>query len=136
MKSVEQCNLIENKCVKKSNTVLEVADFLKDNQLRRVFVVDENNVPVGIVSSTDICNKIVAEGLDPKTLTAADIMSPGILIVHADDQLSSVAIEMDKAGVPSVAVIKDNVYIGELTVEECTKQCLHVLKAAQAEAKQ
>lgn len=125
--NVEQCNLIQGKWINHNKTVVEVAKYLRDNKMRRVYIVDDAMAPVGIVSTSDISNHIVAEGKDPKTLKAKDVMTKGILIVDSADQVPSVAIEMDKYHVPSVAVAKDKKMVGELTVEECTKTCLNII---------
>ncbi len=122
--NVEQCKLGTNEWVTSDKCVVEVARYLKEKKLRRVYVVDSNGAPVGIISSTDISNHIVADGKDAATLKATDIMTRGILIVNIEDHTGSVAIEMDKFHVPSVAVVKSKKMIGVLTVEECAKACL------------
>src|SRR3989338_10097759 len=55
-------------------SITEVARLIKNKNVRHVFVV-EKNVLVGVVGGIDINNKVVAEGKDPKKVTAKDIMN-------------------------------------------------------------
>ena len=71
--------------VSKDTSAFEVAKILKDNQIGSVIVTNENNEYVGIITKGDLVNKVLAENLDPKSVTAEKIMSYPIKYVDADD---------------------------------------------------
>jgi CBS domain-containing protein len=50
-------------------------------------VVCETGNPVGILTDRDLRNKVVARGLDPGTLTAAEVMNSPVITVSEDDYL-------------------------------------------------
>ena len=77
----KECSLIKPLFCKKETIVVEAAKALKDNKQRRIIVVDEKEHPVGIVSTTDINNKVVAENKDASKLKSEEIMSSPIFLV-------------------------------------------------------
>ncbi|HLG24659.1 MAG TPA: CBS domain-containing protein [Candidatus Nanoarchaeia archaeon] len=77
----QTCSLIKPLSCKKETSVVIVAKALKDNKQRRIIVVDENEHPVGIVSTTDINNKVVAENKDASKIKAEEIMTSPIYLV-------------------------------------------------------
>lgn len=88
---VESCTLIKPLSCKKDANVVEVAKILRENKQRRIIVVDEKQSPVGIISTTDINNRVVAENKDASKLNAEDIMtSPIFLICDANEDLHDV----------------------------------------------
>lgn len=50
-------------------------------------VVCETGNPVGILTDRDLRNKVVAQGLDPSALTAADVMNSPLITISEDDYL-------------------------------------------------
>ena len=86
---IRNCVLIEPFTCKKTDSVTHVAKKLRDITLKHVFVVDEHDHPVGIISMTDINNRVVAEGLDPKMLKAENIMSKPIDLFDLNDDIES-----------------------------------------------
>lgn len=50
-------------------------------------VVCETGNPVGILTDRDLRNKVVARGLDPETLTVAEIMNSPVITISEDDYL-------------------------------------------------
>ena len=59
-------------------TVEEGAKYLCDNNVSSL-LVKENEEYVGIVTQTDLVERVLAKGLDPKTIRMISIMSEPIL---------------------------------------------------------
>ncbi|MFT4308605.1 MAG: cyclic nucleotide-binding/CBS domain-containing protein [Candidatus Woesearchaeota archaeon] len=55
--------------------LVDVAQRLRSTNALNVYVVDENDAPVGVIAPIDIVTKIVAEGLNPSEHTAHDAMN-------------------------------------------------------------
>ena len=87
--NLKNCTLIEPFFCNEGDTVIEVAKKLRTSTLRQLFVV-ENNQPVGVISTTDINNRVVAEGKDPHNLQAKDIMSKPIELFQITDNVIEV----------------------------------------------
>mgnify|MGYP001599062746 FL=1 len=94
---VKNCTLIKSLSCKESLNVVEVARILRDNKQRRIIVVDENDLPIGIISTTDINNGVVAENKDASKLKAKEIMtSPIYLTCDINDNLNDIFNKMLK----------------------------------------
>ena len=117
---VKDCVLIEPFICDEDESIVEVAKKLKDITLRHIFVVNTDNYPVGIISVTDMNNRVVAEGKDPNTLKAKDIMSKPD-IVKFDDDVEVTAKMMIEKGRVMNPVVKDNKIIGIITIHQLMK---------------
>ena len=118
---IKECVLIEAfKCNEKEK-ITEVAKKLREISLRHIFVVNDNDYPVGIISVIDINNRVVAEGKNPKTVKAKDIMTKPIDIVDYDEDINSAYKKMAEKNHVIDAVIKDNKMIGIITIHQILK---------------
>lgn len=80
-KTIQSCKLLKAVTVNENDSVIDVAKKLHDFQERRIFVIDKNSFPIGIISIVDINDRVVARGKDLKKTKAKDIMSYPIKIV-------------------------------------------------------
>lgn len=62
----------------------------------------------GILTTTDIRDKIVAKGVDPKTVSVAEILTAPIVVAHADWSLPEVSRKMGELGIHHLPVADDN----------------------------
>lgn len=76
---------------KPGDNVSDMAKLMSDKEIGSVIVVDDNMCPLGIVTEGDIVRKVIAEGKDPKTTAAKDIMTTPAITITDDIELSSAA---------------------------------------------
>jgi len=98
--------------------VIDVAKKLKESTQRYIYVVDENDWPIGIISTTDINNKVVAEGKDANALTAKDIMSQPIEVYDINDDEVNVYKEMVENKRFGCAVVENKKLIGVVSLKD------------------
>ena len=108
--------LIEPSSCRKNDTAVEVASKLKGSMQRHIYVVDESNYPVGIISTTDINNRIVAEGKDPRRLDACDIMSSPIEVYDIEHDPIEMYKDMMSNKRLTCAVIEGDKFKGIITL--------------------
>lgn len=126
---VENCRLIKPLSCSKETSVVEAAKKLMENKQRRLIVIDESEYPVGIISTTDISNKVVAENKDASKLRAEDIMtSPVYLVCDLNGDANEIFRKMVHHETFFVPVLKDNKLFGILTYGELMKCAHHKLK--------
>lgn len=87
------------------NVVKEVAQLMTENIMNSV-VVCENNIPVGIVTHTDMCTKI-ATGRFPISTTVDKIMSSPVVTVVENVSLAEAQLLMLKYNVTHLCVTQD-----------------------------
>jgi CBS domain-containing protein len=88
--------------------VTELAQTMRDEHVGFLIVVedgDPNRKPQGVVTDRDIVLEVCARGVDPHSVTAADVMSRKPLVVHESDDLSEVVQAMRISGFRRVPVL-------------------------------
>lgn len=118
---LERCTLIEPFYCGENDTVVEVAKKLRTSTLRQLFVANEQKYPVGMISTTDINNRVVAEGKDAHSLKAKDIMSKPIEVYDVHMEAADVYREMRDRKRMMCAVVDHEVFIGMVTLGEVFK---------------
>ena len=81
-------------------------------------IITRNKKPVGIISITDISNRVVAEGKDPKKTKAKDIMTKNIFYKDIESLLSDTYVEMVKNNMIFCPVTQNNKLIGGVELRE------------------
>ena len=100
--------------VQPQTTLVECARIMRNQHVGSVIVVDDKGRrenAVGIVTDRDIVIEAVAVDLDPKTLTAGDVMTTPLATVSESDDILDALAKMRERGVRRLPVVTDN---GEL----------------------
>jgi CBS domain-containing protein len=85
-------------------TIKEVARLMKDKNIGCV-PVGENDRVVGIITDRDLVERGIAEGADPETATARQVMSKGITWCFDDQSLDEAAQLMDERQIHHLPVM-------------------------------
>lgn len=95
-------------------TIQEAARMMSVRRISSVVVVQEDGVPVGIVTDRDLRDKVVSIG---RTLTepVRDIMSPPLIRVDSRDYCFEAVLKMLKHNIHHVLVIRDGKLSGVIT---------------------
>ncbi len=109
-RNVATCNL--------EDSVLKVAGKMRDLRISSMIVCEEGN-PLGILTDRDLRDKVVAQGVDPATITARDIMNAPLISVGEDDFIFEALYRISKNGIHRIIVIdQDNRLSGIITVTD------------------
>ncbi|MEO8679601.1 MAG: CBS domain-containing protein [Vicinamibacterales bacterium] len=95
------------RCCTEDVTLHEVARLMVQNDCGEIPVVGEGNQLIGVVTDRDIVVRAVAEGKDPKAITAEECMTHPAISVDEDDQLEEVLSTMEKHQIRRVIVVND-----------------------------
>ena len=105
--------------VRDDATVHDASRYLRDRQVRSVGVLDANNRLVGVVSQSDISDKVAAENKCPAWMRVAEIMSTGLVIVTPDRALHDCLRLMEQNGIYHLLVVDAaGTYRGMLSVTD------------------
>ncbi len=72
----------------------------------------EGERPVAIVTDRDIIAHVVAEGLDPKSMTVEDIASRELVTIGPDQDISEARRLMDEHELDRILVVEDDRLVG------------------------
>jgi CBS domain-containing protein len=99
-------------------TLTEVAKVMRDERVGSAVVVDGKGTVAGLLTDRDLVVSGLAEGRDPETCIANDILSTNVFTVEPDDSVASVARRMRDQGVRRVPVMRDHGLVGIVTLDD------------------
>ncbi len=107
------------------DTVLHVAVEMREQNISSM-VVCEDKIPVGILTDRDLRNKVVAKGIDPAVVTAADIMNAPLISVGEDDFIFEALYLISRNNIHRVCVVdKEDRLIGIITDSDILRLQIH-----------
>jgi CBS domain-containing protein len=102
-----------------SKSVLDAAKYLREKQVRSVGVVDASGKLIGVVSQSDISDKVAAENKCPAWLNVSEIMSRELLTVTPEVTFDDSLRLMEQNGVYHLLILGEgNKYLGMLSVSD------------------
>jgi CBS domain-containing protein len=100
-------------------TVHAAAQYLRERQVRAVGVIDGQDRLVGVVSQSDISDKVAAENKCPAWMRVSEIMSTGLVTVTPDRLLHDCLKLMEQNGIFHLLVVDaSGRYRGMLSVTD------------------
>src|SRR2546421_3442017 len=105
-----------------TTTVHEAARYLRDKGVRAVGVLDAVGRLVGVVSQSDISDKVAAENKCPAWMRVSEIMSTALVTVSPDRSVADCLRLMEQHGFYHLLVVDgDGGYRGMLSVTDVLK---------------
>ena len=103
-------------------TVHDAARYLRERQLRAVGVLDAQGKLLGVVSQSDISDKVAAENKCPAWMRIPEIMSTRLVTVAPETSLDECLHLMDRHGIFHLAVVDpQGGYRGLISVQDLLK---------------
>jgi CBS domain-containing protein len=103
-------------------TVHDAARYLRERQLRAVGVLDAQSKLLGVVSQSDISDKVAAENKCPAWMRVPEIMSTRLVTVAPETSLDECLHLMDRHGIFHLAVVDpQGGYRGLISVQDLLK---------------
>ena len=100
-------------------TVYEAARYLREKQVRSVGVCDRNGKLLGVVSQSDISNKVAAENKCPAWMRVSEIMTSELTVVPPETPLADCLRLMEMNGFYHLPVTnKLGHYCGMISVRD------------------
>ena len=92
-------------CCKQDTPLRHVAQRMVDNDCGMIPVVDQQDVPVGVITDRDIAVRAVAGGKDTTRASAADYMTTPVRTVGQDSSLADCVAAMEAGQVRRIPVV-------------------------------
>jgi signal-transduction protein with cAMP-binding, CBS, and nucleotidyltransferase domain len=124
MRIAEICRRDVVTCVRKT-TASEIARLMRDRHVGDVIVVDTQagrSAPVGIVTDRDLVVHVVAAGVEPDSVTAADLMMGDIVTATESEYVYDAIWHMRSKGVRRLPIVDDrSALVGVLAMDDVTR---------------
>lgn len=106
----------------RNTTIVEVAKLMRKHHVGDVVVIERQEdrvIPVGIITDRDIVVELIAEEVDPDSVTAADIMSMNLITAPEKEGIWDTLQRMRNKGIRRLPVVNDEGGLeGILTVDD------------------
>ena len=93
--------------VREDLSVHQAARYLREHQIRAMGVVDASGQVVGVISQSDISDKVAAENKCPAWMKVSEIMTRNPISVGLDATLDECVVLMEKHGFFHLLVIDE-----------------------------
>jgi CBS domain-containing protein len=105
--------------VRDDTSVHEAARFLREKQIRSIGILNAAGRLVGVLSQSDISDKVAAENKCPAWMKVSEIMTPELVVVPPDTPLDECIRLMEKHGIFHLLVVDDKgVFHGMISVQD------------------
>jgi CBS domain-containing protein len=105
--------------IRDDTTVHDAARYLRERQVRAVGVLDQNGRLAGVVSQSDISDKVAAENKCPAWMRVTEIMSTVLVTVSPDRSVADCLRLMEQHGIYHLLVVDaEQRYRGMLSVTD------------------
>jgi CBS domain-containing protein len=123
MATVQQC--LQSKpsrlvSVRSSDVVVQALQLMRDNRVRAVLVVDDNQL-VGIVTQGDCAIKVLLPGKDAKATLVSEVMTRDPMTVRPADPLEACMGLMANRGFRHLPVLDAGKLVGVVSVGDVVK---------------
>lgn len=115
---IKDCKLKKAISCDEGENIIDVAKKIKKSIDKHVIVVTKDNKPIGIISVTDINNRVVAENKNLKTTKAKNIMTTPIVTMDINEELNKAYITLIKEGILFCPVMEKGKLKGILDLRE------------------
>jgi predicted transcriptional regulator len=100
-------------------TVHQAARYLRERGVRSTAVCDKNGKVIGVVSQSDISDKVAAENLGPDTVNVKEIMEKQLIQVTPETGLEECLHLMDEHNIYHLLVVDDfGKYYGMISAQD------------------
>ena len=108
--------------ITEETSVMHAAQYLREKQVRSVGVVDGAGKLTGVISQSDISDKVAAENRNPESMRVNEIMTRNLLTVTPEMSFEDSLRAMEQNGVYHLLVLDgENRYQGMLSVSDLLK---------------
>lgn len=103
--------------VKPENSVADAAYLMSQNEIG-CLIVKSNGEPEGIITESDIINKVVANDFKASKITVDEVMTKNLIKIGPGRELNEAARFMSKMNIRRLAVVKEGSLSGILTAKD------------------
>jgi CBS domain-containing protein len=105
--------------IQEDTTIHDAARYLRDHQVRSVGVLDATGRLAGVISHSDISDKVAAENKCPAWMRVSEIMSRDLVVVRPEMALDECLRLMEKHGVFHLLVVEEpGRFLGMISVAD------------------
>jgi CBS domain-containing protein len=104
--------------VRDTETVLAAAEFMANQKVGGVCVLDGSGNLIGLLTERDLLNRIVLPRLDPANFLVRDVMSALMSVIDTGDSPHDALERMERIGRRHLPVVDGDRWVGMLSMRD------------------
>ena len=113
---------------KKNTPLIEATKVMGSKSISCVVVIDDKNLPIGILTERDMIKKVCAKKYDINTLKIQDVMTSPVICISPEMDILKVGNYMVEKKVRRFPVVKDEELVGLVTVTDLLHGTIKYIK--------
>ncbi|MDW8021636.1 MAG: CBS domain-containing protein [Nitrososphaerota archaeon] len=113
---------------KEDETAQEIAQKMMRYRIGAIVVTDEKGSPLGIVTKTDLVEKVIARNLRPDEVKAREIMNTPLETIDPEAKLEDALRKMNKLKISRLAVVYKNKLAGLISLKDILQVTPEILE--------
>ncbi len=110
-----------------NRTLADASELMRQNRIRHIPVVGEENKLVGLITQRDVLAAVAADG-DEASLKVSDVMRQKVQSIDENAQLRSAALTMQRAKIGCLPVFRNGQVIGIITDSDYVGLAINLLE--------
>lgn len=104
--------------VDQDTSVYLTAQLMADNHIGCIVVTSKKVEPLGIITETDLVDRVLAKNIQPSELTAKEVMTSPLITIDPDEALSEAARRMSRLNVRRFGVMYKGKLVGIISSKD------------------
>ena len=104
-----------------SVSVVKVCEYMTDHKVGAIAVQEDDGSCCGVFSEDDLLNRVVAKGVNPKSTSVREVMSPDLVTARPEESCLVAAERMKDHETRHLLVLDGNDYLGMVTQSDLTR---------------
>lgn len=113
---------------KEDETAQEIAKKMMRYRVGAVVVTDERGSPLGIVTKTDLVEKVIARNLRPDEIKAREIMNTPLETIDPEARIEDALRKMNRLRISRLAVVYKNKLVGLISLKDILQVTPEILE--------
>jgi CBS domain-containing protein len=108
-------------CVRESQTIREAAQLMADKGVGAVPICGEDGRLKGMITDRDVVVRILAEGKDPRAVTAGEFAQGEVVTIGVDDEVNEIMKTMAEHKVRRLPVLDGTTLVGVVSLADVAR---------------
>jgi len=121
--------------VSEDATVDKAAQLMADSHIGCILVTSKEGKPLGIITESDFVTRVLAKNIQPKKLTAKEVMTSPLITIDPNETLSEAARRMSRLNIRRLGVMYKGDLVGVISSKDILAITPELLEIIQEKAR-
>lgn len=121
------------KCIRPDDTLLKMAQKLREHKIGALLVTDENDKLVGVISERDLVRAVTEFGNELVHRPVSDVMTRSVITCGSEDSVLDILATMNEKTIRHIPVVEGERIRAMISIREFEHACKHLQAQARTD---